>query len=185
MKSTPLQKAAKSVYWLRAIGLVLPCVCLPVFLLLPQSDAFARSGCLMAGISIAMVYLNHFYMRDAAVNRELATGATALAEKMPDAWSLLKEKLAPEVVGEMEDLGITSISDLAEAARYTQAGEDTISKFSRRTEFGLGIAGTLIWGFGDLRWFAYLVLVLLFCIFATLFWYRKAILEAFRRAQLQ
>jgi len=180
MKSSPLRDAARYVYFLFLAGLILPCLSLPVFLLLEQSNAFARSGSLMVAISIALVYLNHFYTQDSALNEKLEVGAAYLADKMPDALPLLKERLDPEALAAFEELEITSMDDLAERAKNTTAGEALVSRFSRRAEFGLGIAGTVIWGFGDLVWFSHLVVVLLICIGLFLFWYREVIIEAIR-----
>ena len=185
MQDFPLKRVALVVKWLYRAGYLLPFAGLIILFVFPLSNAFARSGCMMVAVSISLVYLNHFFIRDAESNAELAEAASKLATINPASLPEVEKRLPAEALSELQKLGVESLEELSEYVRRTGNLVGTIAKGNQRAEFSFGIAGTLIWGFGDLSWFVFTSLFVLVPLWIAQFWYGRSLLGTFEKADAE
>ena len=172
MRKIQVREAAWFVRLLLLTGFSLPYLGLLIYSITPESDAFARSGSLLVAVSIALVYFNHFFGKDVMVSKELLSAATQLRGVAPNSFREVLDRVEPSVRENIENLKISSIDELIEHVSRTSGTVGSVSGFVRTAEFSVGIIGTLIWGFGDLRWFAQMFYFLLVVFSILIYRYR-------------
>ena len=124
---------SKNPKWLMLVIVILPISSAILGYLFENINAFSRSGCVLIAVAIWAVYINHHVVINIEYLRAFYSQNSGLNE-----LSIRK----PEIINYLAD---DKNGDGKELWILTEASKSLVE-----LEFLCGIAGTLIWGLGDL-----------------------------------
>jgi len=161
MKKIQVKESVVAFRWLFRGAFFIPCAGLLIQFLFPDSEAFARSGSLMVAVSITMIYLNHFLSKDNEISKSLVASISSLEKHDSNALPQVLDKVDSETKKSVEKLNVSNTKELLDIVSTSSDLVAKVSEAIRISEFSIGVVGTIIWGFGDIRLFAFFSFMLI------------------------